>query len=126
MKFITVCLFSILLTCASITCAQELTDFNKPNKVDQFSSGIPAPSAKRQASENEGMLSRLNKESTNKPQATNASDTGKNIPLATSNFALHYAPNGDRAALEYRVSENGTLRLRGGHRGVKLVAAWKY
>ncbi|MBC7405165.1 MAG: hypothetical protein H7252_05725 [Cytophaga sp.] len=126
MKIITACLFSILLTCASITCGQELNDFNKPNKVDQLSSGIPAPSAKRQVSKNEGTLSRLNKESTNKPQATIANDTGKNLPLATSNFSLHYAPNGDRAALEYRMSENGTLRLRGGHRGVKLVAAWKY
>lgn len=80
----------------------------------------------RQGRSDEGMLSRINKEYANKPLPTFSSEKEKSFPLATTNFGLHYSPNGGPAALEYRFSENGALRIRGARRGVKIVAAWKF
>lgn len=142
MKLIKACWFSIPLMCASFTCAQELGKLDKPSSVATTWAGTAdlgaqqkayplstrtiASSAIRQTRGNEGMLARISKEYSNKPPAAMARETEKNIILANSNFSLHYSPDGDHAALEYRFSEHGALRLHGAHRGVKIVAAWKY
>ncbi|MES2073914.1 MAG: hypothetical protein V4488_26405 [Pseudomonadota bacterium] len=47
------------------------------------------------------------------------------IPL-DSRVGLHMMTDGERPALEYRLSETGSLRLRGHKGGAKLVMIWKF
>lgn len=153
MKFIKACCFSFLLVSASIICAQELYDFDNldsvatklPGAAELGTQQIPAPlstaitvtaasSAIRQTSGYEGIFPHVSKEyskecskeCSDKQQSTILREKIKNIPGATSNFSLRYSRDDDRASLEYRFSENGALRLRGLHKGVKIVATWKY
>jgi hypothetical protein len=143
MKLIKACWFSILLICASLSCAQELYDLDNLDNIDTSLPGTveidaqgkietlaatatTTGSAIRQNSGNDSMLSRISKEYSSKQQTASFREKIKTIPGATSNFSLLYSQDGERPTLEYRFSENGALRLRGAHKGVKIVAAWKY
>lgn len=143
MKLIKACWFSILLICASLSCAQELYDLDNLDISDTSLPGAVEIDARgktetlgaaatntgpaiRQTSGNDSMLSRISKEYSSKQQAAILREKIRTIPGATSNFSLRYSPDGERPTLEYRFSENGALRLRGAHKGVKIVAAWTY
>jgi hypothetical protein len=43
-----------------------------------------------------------------------------------SRDSLHWAPDGDHPALEYKLNDTSTLRLRGNRGGAKLVVQWKF
>lgn len=63
-------------------------------------------------------------------QITNQATVDQGRPAADipldSRVGLHMMVDGERPALEYRLSETGSLRLRGHKGGAKLVMVWKF
>ncbi|GGC63435.1 hypothetical protein [Undibacterium terreum] len=51
--------------------------------------------------------------------------TGADIPL-DSRDGLHMIADGERPALEYKLSETGAMRVRSMRRGAKVVMVWQF